>query len=95
MARLLRRAGLPLPRTQARMLGYTVDFLWPAERVVVEVDGFGPHRTRMRFETDRARDAALLAAGYRVLRFTWRQLLHEPELVIARVAAVLSQRLAA
>jgi very-short-patch-repair endonuclease len=88
---LIDRVGLPRPRTQARVLRYTVDFLWPAERVVVEVDGFGPHGTRMRFEDDRARDAALVAAGYRVLRFTWRQLDHEPELVAARLAVVLAR----
>lgn len=90
MRLVLRRAGLPLPRPQAHVLGYTVDFLWERERVVVEVDGFGAHGTRMRFETDRSRDAALVAAGYRVLRFTWRQLLKQPEVVIARLAAVLA-----
>jgi very-short-patch-repair endonuclease len=90
MSGLLRRAGLPLPRAQARVLRYTVDFLWERERVIVEVDGFGAHGTRMRFETDRSRDASLVAAGYRVLRFTWRQLVKEPEIVIARLAAVLA-----
>jgi very-short-patch-repair endonuclease len=92
---LLERVGLPLPRTQARVLRYTVDFLWPRERVVVEMDGFGPHGTRMRFEADRARDAALVAAGYRVLRFTWRQLAEQPEVVAARLAVVLAQSSAA
>jgi very-short-patch-repair endonuclease len=92
MRALARRIGLPLPRTQARVLHYTVDFLWPAERVVVEVDGYRAHGTRLRFETDRARDAALVAAGYRVLRFTWRQLVEQPEVVAARLAVVLAQR---
>jgi very-short-patch-repair endonuclease len=91
MRTLVDRIGLPLPRTQARVLRYTVDFFWPRERVIVEVDGFGPHGTRMRFETDRARDAALVAAGYRVLRFTWRQLAEHPEVVAARLAVVLAQ----
>jgi very-short-patch-repair endonuclease len=95
MARLLRRAGLPLPRSQASVLRFTVDFLWERERVIVEVDGFGTHGTRMRFEDDRARDAALLAAGYRVLRFTWRQLTEQPELVVSRLAAVLARGVAA
>jgi very-short-patch-repair endonuclease len=92
MRALARRVGLPLPRTQACVLRYTVDFLWAAERVVVEVDGYRAHGTRLRFETDRERDAALLAAGYRVLRFTWRQLVEQPEVVAARLAVVLAQR---
>lgn len=92
MHALADRVGLPRPHNQARVLGYTVDFLWPRERVIVETDGFGAHGTRMRFESDRARDARLLAAGYTVLRFTWRQLISEPEVVAARLAVVLAAR---
>jgi very-short-patch-repair endonuclease len=44
---------------------------------------------------DRARDAALTAAGYIVLRFTWRQVLHETILVVVRIAQVLARPLAA
>jgi very-short-patch-repair endonuclease len=95
MRALAYRIGVPQPRTQARVLGFTVDFLWPDERVVVETDGFASHGTRMRFESDRARDAALQAAGYRVLRFTWRQLVETPEIVAARLAVLLSQHAAA
>jgi very-short-patch-repair endonuclease len=79
------------PQTNARVLGYEVDFLWERERVVVEVDGFRAHGTRLRFETDRERDTALVAAGYRVLRFTWRQLVEQPEVVAARLAVVLAR----
>jgi very-short-patch-repair endonuclease len=67
----------------------------PSTRVIVEVDGFHAHGSRLRFETDRSRDTALLAAGYRVLRFTWRQLSEEPEVVAARLAVVLAQRFVA
>jgi very-short-patch-repair endonuclease len=49
------------------------------------------HRaSRKSFEQDRARDAALTASGLRVLRITWRQLVEQPEAVIARVAAALA-----
>jgi very-short-patch-repair endonuclease len=88
---LVERAGLPAPRVNASLLGFTVDFFWPAERLVVETDGFGVHGSRRRFESDRARDAALQASGYRVLRFTWRQLTDTPELVVARLATVLAR----
>jgi very-short-patch-repair endonuclease len=47
-----------------------VDFYWPTHRFIVETDGWQTHRTRAAFESDRARDAALQASGYRVVRFT-------------------------
>ena len=46
------------------------DYHWPAQRVIVELDGFETHGTRAAFRADRAKDAALTASGYRVLRFT-------------------------
>ena len=90
MLTLIERIGLPSPRTNVRVLGYEVDFLWPDARLVVETDGYGSHGTRRAFERDRQRDARLTAAGYRVLRFTWWQLANEPEVVAARLAEALS-----
>jgi hypothetical protein len=48
------------------------DFYWPAHDLIVETDGWETHGTRPAFERDRAKDAALTAAGLRVVRFTWR-----------------------
>jgi hypothetical protein len=81
--------SLPRPAVNARPLGFRVDFLWPAARLVVEVDGWRAHRTRAAFETDRARDQALTAAGFRVMRFTYRQVTDGPHDVAATLAAVL------
>jgi very-short-patch-repair endonuclease len=75
---LLAAAALPRPRVNARVAGHEVDFLWPAERLVAETDGAATHLTTAAFEHDRRRDAALLLAGYRVVRFTWRQVTQEP-----------------
>jgi hypothetical protein len=47
------------------------DFYWPAYNLIVETDGWEAHRTLAAFRSDRAKDAALTAAGYKVLRFTW------------------------
>jgi very-short-patch-repair endonuclease len=80
---LVRGAGLPEPETNVRLLGYEVDFLWRAARLVVEVDGFAYHSTRESFERDRRRDARLQAAGFRVVRLTYRQILAEPDSVLA------------
>lgn len=71
------------------LLGYEVDMLWRAEKLVVEVDGHAFHSHRAAFERDRARDQALVAAGYRVIRVTWRQLEREPLAVLSRIAASL------
>lgn len=46
-----------------------VDLLFPAQRLVVEVDG-PDHRSIEKYEADRRRDADLLLAGIRVLRLT-------------------------
>jgi very-short-patch-repair endonuclease len=90
LARLLRRAGLPLPEQNVRVAGHEVDFLWREEGLVVEVDGFAYHAGRDAFERDRARDAELQAAGYKVIRITWRQLVETPERVVALIAGSLS-----
>ena len=65
--------------------------LWRAERLVAEVDGYAFHSTRSAFERDRARDADLQARGLRVLRFTWRQIVDQPAVVVARVTQLLKR----
>ena len=93
LVELIRAAGLPRPRTNVRIDGLEVDAAWPAQRLVVEVDGFAYHGiTRTAFERDRRRDGQLLLAGYRVVRVTWLMLVREPERVIALVAAALRSR---
>lgn len=68
---------------------FEVDFAWPAAGVVAETDGWSAHGHRAAFERDRVRDAALAAAGYRVVRFTWRQVKREPLAVAVRLGQVL------
>ena len=89
---LVARAGLPAPLTNVRLNGHEVDALWPAERLIVEVDSYAHHASRRAFEDDRARDATHAAAGFRTLRVTWRQLTGRPELTAARFAAALALR---
>ena len=89
--RLCDQAGLPKPKPnqwlQLEDTWVQPDFLWPESRLIVETDGWETHGTRQAFERDRAKDALLARAGYRVLRFTWRQLRDEPEKVIATIRA--------
>jgi len=67
-------ADLPVPLANVSILDYEVDAYWPSCRLAVELDGFGYHGHRAAFERDRARDAAMQAEGYRVVRLTHRQL---------------------
>lgn len=77
---LLNHAGLPTPIVNTELLGEEVDFQWPDDRLVVELDG--PHHGRA---TDRRDDAALDAklrtAGYEVIRA------RTPEEVVAVIGA--------
>jgi len=88
---LLRRAALRPTATNTKVAGSEVDILFADQRLVIEMDGYAFHRTRAAFERDRRRDADLAAAGYRVVRITWRQLRTEPEAVVARLAAALAR----
>ena len=90
MLALVRAARLPPPEHNVRIEAMEVDLLWRDERLVVEIDGYAFHRGRAAFERDRARDAQLAAAGLRVMRVTWRQLVAEPEAIVARLAAALA-----
>ena len=80
---LCRAASLPRPEvnewiTLGDGIAYEVDFLWRAERVAVETDGWGSHGTRRAFENDRRRDRRLSLAGWTVVRFTWRDVEQSP-----------------
>lgn len=60
------------------------DFRWPG-LLVVETDG-SQHGTRAAEADDAWRDARYRELGYRVERFTWWHVRHEPERVVARLA---------
>lgn len=86
--KLATKAGLPKPRTQARIRGFRVDFHWPDLNLVVETDGLRYHRTPAQQTKDRLRDQKLTAAGVTVLRFTHRQVAKEPDYVRRILVAV-------
>lgn len=91
----LRAADLPAPERQVHITlddgeePIRVDFVWRAQRLVLETDGRRFHGTTRAFETDRRRDQRLARAGWRVVRVTWRQLRDDPASVVALVADLL------
>jgi very-short-patch-repair endonuclease/predicted transcriptional regulator of viral defense system len=88
---LVRKTDVPDPETDFRIGRYTVDFVWPNQRVVVEIDGFTYHSSPASLEADHRRDSDLDAAGFHVLRFTWRKIQKEPMKVVGRVCRAIGR----
>jgi len=78
-----RYSVIPPDGVNLLVAGWLVDAVWFEPKVVVELDGYAAHSTPARLERDHRRDLDLRAAGFVVLRYTWRQLMHEPERVVA------------
>lgn len=87
---LCERYSLPLPEVNAKVGRMRVDALWARERLVVEVDGHGGHRSRAQLDRDRRRELHCRAHGLRVNRYSEDQLEREPDLVAADLRATLS-----
>ena len=90
MLELVRAARLPEPKANQKLGAWEADLVWREQRLIVEVDSYTFHSSRRSFERDRRKDQELQAAGYRVIRFTWRQITYEPEAVIAALAVALA-----
>jgi Protein of unknown function (DUF559) len=81
---ITRELGIPDPDTNQFIVlddggpAIRVDFVWRDQRVIVEADSQKWHNTRQRFEQDRVRDQRLTAAGWTIIRTTWRQMKHRP-----------------
>jgi hypothetical protein len=94
---LVRKAGLPQPEVNAWATlrdgppAIRADFVWRAERVLLEADGHRTHGTRQAFENDRRRDQRASVAGWRPVRTTWRQLEQAPQEVVETVAALMDR----
>lgn len=92
-ARVFRRAGLEQWMFHARLLHYEVDFCFPAERVVVEVDGWTFHGAdSTRWNRDKERDLDLEAEGWHIIHLTWQMIVREPERAVRRLRAALEKR---
>lgn len=86
---IVRRAGLPTPIAQRSMWGRRRDFMWPEQRVVVEIDGRQAHDRSIAFERDALRDAEVVINGHRPLRFTRRAVKFDPRYVELALTTVL------
>jgi very-short-patch-repair endonuclease len=87
---LLSEAALPIPQTNVRVRAgrktYEVDFLWRAEKVVVETDGGRFHDNPAAGSRDSDRNHALAGAGYLIPRLGWEDLRDRPGPTMAELA---------
>lgn len=94
---LCRRAKLPSPELQQWLNlpdgepPIRVDFLWRAQRVVVETDGVRYHGSHQAMQRDSRKDQRLIAHGFRPIRTGWRQIFFAPD----ELAMTLTRMLAA
>lgn len=86
---VLREAGLPEPDVECDLgdgdwIG-RVDLAYPDVKLVIELDSRRHHTSFLDRSSDRRRDNRLMAAGWRVLRFTWWDLVERPNDVTAQI----------
>ncbi|MBV9803475.1 MAG: DUF559 domain-containing protein, partial [Solirubrobacterales bacterium] len=84
--------GLPAPVMGAPVCGYLVDALFVRERVIVELDSWPFHSGKPAFETDRERDADMLARGLVTVRATEERLDERPREEAERLHRILASR---
>lgn len=87
-------AGVERPDRQAWIGGTRapvgrVDFVYRAARVVIEADSRRHHSSWLDVQADHRRDLLLAAAGWRIIRVNWHQLVEEPELFVSAIRAAL------
>lgn len=89
-------ARLPVPElqvwiTDASLRRHRVDFLWRAQRVVGEADGWGKYADLDVLREEKRREDALRDVGFTVVRWTSDELWRTPDLVLARIRRSLSR----
>jgi very-short-patch-repair endonuclease len=95
-AQLLRQSGIGgwvanVPIRDGHGLIGVGDIVFSRLKLVIEIDGRAFHVSPEQFQTDRERQNRLVAAGWTVLRFTWRDLTERPAYVIGTIRAMLAE----
>jgi hypothetical protein len=86
---LLTTNGLELPITNRKTGAHYVDCRWPDHALTAELDSYRFHRSRRAWEQDRERERAARARGDEFRRYTWRDVVEEPETTVAELRALL------
>ena len=88
----LRDDGLALPLTNRPAGGHRVDCRWPKHRLTVELDGYRFHNSRYSWEQDRRREREARARGDDFRRFTYGDVLENPEPMLTELRPILTKR---
>ncbi|RBY86157.1 hypothetical protein DQ240_10180 [Blastococcus sp. TF02A-26] len=95
---VFRHRSLPRSVGQHRVVlpqgAVRLDRSWPEVKLAVELDGAKHHTSPEDRRRDLARDTALAALGWVVLRFTYADVVRDPDLVRRRVLEVYAARAA-
>jgi very-short-patch-repair endonuclease len=86
---LCESARIAVPEVNVKLHGWTADFLWRTQGLVVETDGYGNHHTPAQVDRDRRMDLTFRRAGLTVNRYSRQQVEHDGETVIADVLRTL------
>jgi hypothetical protein len=70
---LCARFGFPRPAINAVVLGMEVDAVFADHGIAVELGGYAFHSGAIQWEDDHEKRARLVAAGWTVLAYSWRQ----------------------
>jgi very-short-patch-repair endonuclease len=74
---------------------YRLDFAHLSSQVAIEIDGFTYHGDDAHFTNDRKRDRELSEAGWKVCRFTAKEVMAAPEKCCKQAEAIIRQNVAA
>jgi hypothetical protein len=91
---LVRNAGLPEPVRQLdagdddAWIG-RIDVAYPSSRLLIELDSALHHSSKLDREADDARDRRLQGGGWKVVRFTWKELAERPDWVLSELGRLL------
>lgn len=92
--RVVAQTPYPMPEPQHTLFGPggdcigRFDFAYPTRMALIETDSEGYHMDRVSFQRDREKQNRAHALGWTVYRFTWRQLIDDPESVRNIIASI-------
>ena len=92
LIRLLREEGIEGFEVNSKAFGPELDFVWPALRFAVELDGWDGHSGRVAFERNRLKIAELQTQGVQVMPVTSRQIRDDSDGIARRLQATLRSR---
>ena len=96
--RLLRKAGIAGWVGNYALLvdgnRFRIDIAFPEAKIAIEIDGWAFHRTKERRDRDMRKLNLLTNAGWRVLTFSWEDIVDRPGYFIEVVTSVLASRAA-